>query len=96
LAALAHDGVALKPDLLVAVTRPAAEGAKKATSTIPIVFVSCPIPSGLGWWTGRRIRTNDRLLPKQMRYQTALRPEPSKAVDLLVFFPRTRKPCPQA
>ncbi|ACA18343.1 protein of unknown function DUF534 [Methylobacterium sp. 4-46] len=46
--ALANELIALKPDVLVAVTRPAAEAAKRATSTIPIVFVVVPDPVGSG------------------------------------------------
>ncbi len=39
--------VALKVDVLVAVTRPAAVAAQRATSTIPIVFTVVPDPVGL-------------------------------------------------
>jgi putative ABC transport system substrate-binding protein len=46
--ALAEELVGLKPDVLVAVTRPAAEAAKKATSVIPIVFIVVPDPVGSG------------------------------------------------
>jgi putative ABC transport system substrate-binding protein len=46
--ALANELAALKPDVLVAVTRPAAEAAKRATSTIPIVFIVVPDPVGSG------------------------------------------------
>src|SRR2546423_3876353 len=37
---------ALKPDVLVAVTRPAAMAAQRATTTIPIVFIVVPDPIG--------------------------------------------------
>jgi putative tryptophan/tyrosine transport system substrate-binding protein len=43
---LAAELVALKVDVLVAVTRPAAVAAHAATSTIPIVFVVVPDPVG--------------------------------------------------
>jgi putative ABC transport system substrate-binding protein len=47
--ALAAELVALKPDLIIAGTQPAAVAAMKATSTIPIVFIQAPEPveSGL-------------------------------------------------
>ena len=41
---LAAELVQLKPDVLVAVSRPAAMGAQRATTTIPIVFSRFPIP----------------------------------------------------
>jgi putative ABC transport system substrate-binding protein len=43
--------VALKVDVLVAVTRPAAEAAQRATSTIPIVFLFVPDPVGMKFVT---------------------------------------------
>jgi putative tryptophan/tyrosine transport system substrate-binding protein len=43
---LAAELVQLKPDLLVAVSRPAAIAAQRATSTIPIVFSVVPDPVG--------------------------------------------------
>jgi putative ABC transport system substrate-binding protein len=43
---LAVELAALKPDVLVAVTRPAAIAAQRATTTIPIVFVVVPDPVG--------------------------------------------------
>lgn len=46
--ALAEELVGLKPDVLVAVTQPAADAAKKATGTIPIVFIVVPDPVGSG------------------------------------------------
>ena len=47
--ALAAELVALKPDLIVTIGTPAAQGAMKATSSIPIVFASAgnPVKSGL-------------------------------------------------
>ena len=45
---LAADLVALKPDVIVAVSTPAALAAKRATTTIPIVFVSVSDPVGTG------------------------------------------------
>lgn len=45
---LAADLAALKVDILVAVTRPAAVAAQRATSTIPIVFIVVPDPVGTG------------------------------------------------
>jgi putative ABC transport system substrate-binding protein len=49
LSALATDLVRLKPDVIFAINTPAAEAAKRATSTIPIVFVRSgdPLASGL-------------------------------------------------
>jgi putative ABC transport system substrate-binding protein len=38
--------VAQKPDVLVAVTRPAALAAQRATTTVPIVFILVPDPVG--------------------------------------------------
>src|SRR5215470_1936302 len=43
---LAAELVALKVDILVAVTRPAAVAAQAATKTIPIVFIVVPDPVG--------------------------------------------------
>jgi putative ABC transport system substrate-binding protein len=43
---LAAELAALKPDVLVAVTRPAAVAAQRATTTIPIVFIVVPDPVG--------------------------------------------------
>src|SRR5450631_2224469 len=43
---LASDLAALKPEVLVAVTRPAAMAAQRATTTIPIVFIVVPDPVG--------------------------------------------------
>jgi putative tryptophan/tyrosine transport system substrate-binding protein len=43
---LAAELVQLKPDVLVAVSRPAAIGAQRATTTIPIVFSLVPDPVG--------------------------------------------------
>jgi len=43
---LAEDLAALKVDVLVAVTRPAAVAAQRATKTIPIVFIVVPDPVG--------------------------------------------------
>jgi putative ABC transport system substrate-binding protein len=43
---LAADLVALKPDVIVAVTRPAAAAAQRATAVIPIVFIVVPDPVG--------------------------------------------------
>jgi hypothetical protein len=43
---LAAELVQLKPDLLVAVSRPAAIAAHRATTTIPIVFSAVPDPVG--------------------------------------------------
>ena len=43
---LAAELAALKPDVLVAVTRPAAIAAQRATTTIPIVFIVVPDPVG--------------------------------------------------
>ena len=48
LPALAAELVALKPDLLLAGAGPAAVALKKATSTIPIVFVQAADPVGIG------------------------------------------------
>ena len=45
---LAAELAALKPDVLVAVTRPAAIAAQRATATIPIVFIVVPDPVGTG------------------------------------------------
>ena len=46
---LAAELAALKPDVLVAVTRPAAIAAQRATTTIPIVFIVVPDPVGTSW-----------------------------------------------
>jgi putative tryptophan/tyrosine transport system substrate-binding protein len=43
---LAVELAALKPDVLIAVTRPAAIAAQRATTTIPIVFIVVPDPVG--------------------------------------------------
>ncbi|MBR1157433.1 ABC transporter substrate-binding protein [Bradyrhizobium sp. JYMT SZCCT0428] len=43
---LAAELVALKVDILVAITRPAALAAQRATTTIPIIFVAIPDPVG--------------------------------------------------
>ena len=43
---LAAELAALKVDILVAITRPAALAAQRATTTIPIVFVAIPDPIG--------------------------------------------------
>jgi ABC-type uncharacterized transport system substrate-binding protein len=43
---LATELAALKPDVLVAVTRPAAVAAQRATTTIPTVFIVVPDPVG--------------------------------------------------
>jgi putative ABC transport system substrate-binding protein len=43
---LAAELAALKPEVLVAVTRPAAVAAQRATATIPIVFIAVPDPVG--------------------------------------------------
>jgi putative ABC transport system substrate-binding protein len=43
---LAAELAQLKPDLLVAVSRPAAMAAQRATTTIPIVFSAVPDPVG--------------------------------------------------
>jgi ABC-type uncharacterized transport system substrate-binding protein len=43
---LAAELVQLKPDILVAVSRPAAIAAQRATATIPIVFSAIPDPVG--------------------------------------------------
>jgi ABC-type uncharacterized transport system substrate-binding protein len=43
---LAAELAALKPDVLVAVTRPAAVAAQRATTTIPTVFIVVPDPVG--------------------------------------------------
>ena len=43
---LAAELVALKVDVLVAVTRPAAVAAQRETATIPVVFISVPDPIG--------------------------------------------------
>ena len=48
LPALAKELVALKPDLIVAVTTPPTVAVMKATRTIPIVFVSVADPVGAG------------------------------------------------
>src|SRR5688572_11761160 len=55
LAQLAQELVALEPDLIVAVTPPAAAAAQKATRTIPIVMllVSDPVALGLAQSLGR-------------------------------------------
>ena len=55
LPALAAELVALKPDVIVAPTTPAALAAKQATSTIPIIFFgsSDPVTSGLVAGLGR-------------------------------------------
>lgn len=45
---LAEELVALKPDVIVAGTQPAALAAKKATATIPIVFAHAPDPVEAG------------------------------------------------
>jgi ABC-type uncharacterized transport system substrate-binding protein len=45
---LAEELAALKVDVLVAVTRPAAVAAQRATRTIPIVFIVVPDPIGTG------------------------------------------------
>lgn len=45
---LAAELAALKPDVLVAVTRPAAIAAQRATRTTPIVFIVVPDPVGTG------------------------------------------------
>ena len=44
---LAAELAALKPDVLVAVTRPAAIAAQRATTTIPTVFIVVPDPVGM-------------------------------------------------
>jgi len=43
---LAAELVALRVDVLVAVTQPAALAAQRATTTIPIVFIAVPDPVG--------------------------------------------------
>jgi putative ABC transport system substrate-binding protein len=43
---LAAELAALKPDVMVAVTRPAAIAAQRATTTIPTVFIVVPDPVG--------------------------------------------------
>jgi len=48
LPALATELIALRPDLIVAVTPPATRAAKDATSTIPIVMIGVADPVGLG------------------------------------------------
>jgi putative ABC transport system substrate-binding protein len=48
LPSLAHELVAVAPDVLLAITTPAAVAAKQATSTIPIVFVAVADPLGTG------------------------------------------------
>jgi putative ABC transport system substrate-binding protein len=48
LPALASELVALKPDVLVAVSTPAARAAKQATTTIPVVFIGPADPVGAG------------------------------------------------
>jgi putative ABC transport system substrate-binding protein len=45
---LAAELAALRPEALVAVTRPAALAAQRATATIPIVFIVVPDPVGTG------------------------------------------------
>ena len=44
---LAAELAALKPEVLVAVTRPAAMAAQRATTTIPTVFIVVPDPVGM-------------------------------------------------
>ena len=44
---LAAELAALKPEVLVAVTRPAAMAAQRATTTIPTVFIVVPDPIGM-------------------------------------------------
>lgn len=48
LPALAAELVALKPDVILASTPPAALAVARATSTIPIVFTNVPDPVGIG------------------------------------------------
>lgn len=48
LPALARELVALRPDLILAVTPPPSRAAKEATATIPIVIVGVADPVGLG------------------------------------------------
>jgi len=48
LPALARELVALRPDLIMAVTPPPTRAAKEATSTIPIVMIGVADPVGLG------------------------------------------------
>jgi putative tryptophan/tyrosine transport system substrate-binding protein len=49
LAALAHDLIGLKPDVIFVPTRPALPTIREATTTIPIVFVSLGDPVAEGW-----------------------------------------------
>jgi ABC-type uncharacterized transport system substrate-binding protein len=49
LAALAHELVRLKPDAIFVPTRPALPTVRKATTTIPVVFVSLGDPVAEGW-----------------------------------------------
>jgi putative ABC transport system substrate-binding protein len=49
LTALAHDLVSLNPDVIFVPTRPALPTVRKATKTIPIVFVSLGDPVAEGW-----------------------------------------------
>jgi putative tryptophan/tyrosine transport system substrate-binding protein len=49
LAALVHELVSLKPDVIFVPTRPALPTVKDATTTIPIVFVSLGDPIAEGW-----------------------------------------------
>jgi putative ABC transport system substrate-binding protein len=83
-AGLAADLVALKPDLIIAGTQPAAVAAMKATSTIPIVFVQAPDPveSGLAETLARPGRNvtgfasmNNQLVAKRLELLRDLLPK---------------------
>jgi putative tryptophan/tyrosine transport system substrate-binding protein len=60
LPALAKELVGLKPDVIVAATTPSVLAAKKASATIPIVFVSVadPVGSGLVAASHDRVKTS--------------------------------------
>ncbi len=82
-AELAADLVALKPDLIIAGTQPAAVAAMKATTTIPIVFVQAPEPveSGLAESLARPGRNvtgfasmNNQLVVKRLELLRDVRP----------------------
>jgi len=96
LPALAADLVALKPDVIAAVTTPAVLAVKRATSTIPIVMgpTADPIGSGIvtslanpgGNITGVSIMSTD-LSAKSLEFLTALVPSAKRVAALMSTNP---------
>ena len=90
---LAAELVSLKPDLIVAVTGPAARAAKQLTSTIPIVmvYVSDPLGYGLvaslarpgGNITGLMFVVGPEIVGKQLELLKEALPKVSRAAVLL-------------